>query len=142
MGEFRRVPFGKGRWTSKPLSSAETDGIRGPFMVEMWNEAEPDPVAMVRRRGNGWVPSSGRPSRRSGTRTVKKGARGSVWGTFIGRFLIGVINNGMNLLGISTCFQLVLKGLIGNTEKYCLTHRFLHGNVAAIDTENVVISWI
>jgi len=41
-----------------------------------------------------------------------KGGRGSVWGTFIGSLLIGVINNGMNLLGISPYFQQVVKGLI------------------------------
>jgi ribose/xylose/arabinose/galactoside ABC-type transport system permease subunit len=40
------------------------------------------------------------------------GGRGSVWGTFIGALLIGVINNGMNLLGISPYFQQVVKGLI------------------------------
>lgn len=40
------------------------------------------------------------------------GGRGSIWGTFIGSLLIGVLNNGMNLLGISPYFQQVVKGLI------------------------------
>jgi len=44
--------------------------------------------------------------------TSLMGGRGSVWGTFIGAMLIGTINNGMNLLGISSYFQLVVKGLI------------------------------
>jgi ribose/xylose/arabinose/galactoside ABC-type transport system permease subunit len=44
--------------------------------------------------------------------TSLMGGRGSVWGTLIGALLIGVINNGMNLLGISSYFQLVVKGLI------------------------------
>jgi ribose transport system permease protein len=44
--------------------------------------------------------------------TSLMGGRGSVWGTLIGALLIGVINNGMNLLGISPYFQLVVKGLI------------------------------
>lgn len=44
--------------------------------------------------------------------TSLMGGRGSVWGTFIGALLIGTINNGMNLLGISSYFQLVVKGLI------------------------------
>jgi ribose transport system permease protein len=44
--------------------------------------------------------------------TSLNGGRGSVWGTFIGSLLIGVINNGMNLIGISSYFQLVVKGLI------------------------------
>jgi ribose transport system permease protein len=42
--------------------------------------------------------------------TSLMGGRGSVWGTLIGALLIGVINNGMNLLGISPYFQLVVKG--------------------------------
>jgi ribose transport system permease protein len=44
--------------------------------------------------------------------TSLMGGRGSVWGTLIGALMIGVINNGMNLLGISPYFQLVVKGLI------------------------------
>jgi len=44
--------------------------------------------------------------------TSLSGGRGSIWGTFIGALMIGVINNGMNLLGISSYFQLVVKGLI------------------------------
>jgi ribose transport system permease protein len=44
--------------------------------------------------------------------TSLMGGRGGVWGTLIGALLIGVINNGMNLLGISPYFQLVVKGLI------------------------------
>ncbi len=44
--------------------------------------------------------------------TSLAGGRGSIWGTFIGALLIGVINNGMNLLGISPYFQQVVKGFI------------------------------
>ncbi|GAB1483136.1 hypothetical protein MASR2M78_19520 [Treponema sp.] len=44
--------------------------------------------------------------------TSLNGGRGSVWGTLIGSLLIGVINNGMNLLGISPYFQLIVRGLI------------------------------
>ncbi|MEI6877072.1 MAG: ribose ABC transporter permease [Spirochaetota bacterium] len=44
--------------------------------------------------------------------TSLNGGRGSIWGTFIGALMIGVINNGMNLLGISSYFQLVVKGFI------------------------------
>jgi ribose transport system permease protein len=44
--------------------------------------------------------------------TSLSGGRGGVWGTLIGALLIGVINNGMNLLGISPYFQLLVKGLI------------------------------
>jgi ribose transport system permease protein len=44
--------------------------------------------------------------------TSLNGGRGSIWGTFVGALMIGVINNGMNLLGISSYFQLVVKGFI------------------------------
>jgi ribose/xylose/arabinose/galactoside ABC-type transport system permease subunit len=40
------------------------------------------------------------------------GGRGSVWGTLAGALLIGTINNGMNLLKISSYYQLVVKGAI------------------------------
>ncbi len=44
--------------------------------------------------------------------TSLNGGRGSLFGTFVGALMIGVINNGMNLLDISPYFQLVVKGLI------------------------------
>jgi ribose/xylose/arabinose/galactoside ABC-type transport system permease subunit len=44
--------------------------------------------------------------------TSLNGGRGSVWGTLIGALLIAIINNGMNLLGISPYFQQLVKGII------------------------------
>lgn len=44
--------------------------------------------------------------------TSLMGGRGSVWGTLVGALLIGAINNGMNLLLISSYYQLVVKGII------------------------------
>lgn len=44
--------------------------------------------------------------------TSLMGGRGGVWGTLIGALLIGTLNNGMNLLGISSYWQAVVKGLI------------------------------
>ncbi len=44
--------------------------------------------------------------------TSLMGGRGSVWGTLIGALLIGTINNGMNLLMISSYYQLVVKGIL------------------------------
>ena len=44
--------------------------------------------------------------------TSLSGGRGSIIGTLIGALLIGTINNGMNLLGISPYFQQVVKGLL------------------------------
>ncbi len=40
------------------------------------------------------------------------GGRGSVIGTVIGALIIGVINNGLNLMGIHSFWQMVVKGLI------------------------------
>ncbi len=44
--------------------------------------------------------------------TSLSGGRGTIIGTLIGALLIGVINNGMNLLGISPYFQQVVKGCL------------------------------
>jgi ribose/xylose/arabinose/galactoside ABC-type transport system permease subunit len=44
--------------------------------------------------------------------TSLNGGRGGVWGTLVGALLISVINNGMNLLGISPYYQLLVKGII------------------------------
>jgi ribose/xylose/arabinose/galactoside ABC-type transport system permease subunit len=44
--------------------------------------------------------------------TSLMGGRGSVWNTLIGALVIGVVNNGMNLMGVHTHYQLVAKGII------------------------------
>jgi ribose transport system permease protein len=44
--------------------------------------------------------------------TSLMGGRGSVWNTLMGALVIGVINNGMNLLGVHTHYQLLAKGTI------------------------------
>jgi len=38
------------------------------------------------------------------------GGRGSVLGTFLGAAIIGVLNNGMNLLDVSAFYQQIVKG--------------------------------
>jgi ribose transport system permease protein len=40
------------------------------------------------------------------------GGSGSVFGTLVGVFMLGFINNGLNLLGVSGFYQYVFKGLI------------------------------
>ncbi|NLG07630.1 MAG: ribose ABC transporter permease [Deinococcales bacterium] len=42
--------------------------------------------------------------------TSLAGGRGGVWGTLIGALIIGVINNGMNLLNVSSFYQQIVKG--------------------------------
>ncbi|QEN06449.1 ABC transporter permease [Oceanispirochaeta crateris] len=44
--------------------------------------------------------------------TSLSGGYGSVIGTFIGALIIGIVNNGMNLLGLSYFYQLIIKGII------------------------------
>lgn len=44
--------------------------------------------------------------------TSMSGGVGGVTGTIIGVFVIGIINNGLNLLGVSSYYQTVAKGLI------------------------------
>jgi len=44
--------------------------------------------------------------------TSLQGGYGSIWGTFIGAILIGIINNGMNILGVSSFLQQVVVGSI------------------------------
>lgn len=44
--------------------------------------------------------------------TSLTGGYGSILGTFIGALIIGVINNGMNLIGLDYFYQQIIKGLI------------------------------
>jgi ribose/xylose/arabinose/galactoside ABC-type transport system permease subunit len=44
--------------------------------------------------------------------TSLSGGRGRLWGTIIGVLMIGVINNGMDLLNVSSYYQQIVKGCI------------------------------
>ena len=44
--------------------------------------------------------------------TSPAGGVGTIAGTVVGSFLIGVMNNGMSLLGVSSFYQLIIKGVI------------------------------
>lgn len=44
--------------------------------------------------------------------TLQSGGKGSVLGTVIGIFIFGVIENGLNILGLPTYFKLLIKGLV------------------------------
>lgn len=44
--------------------------------------------------------------------TTLAGGEGSMAGTLLGAFLIGVLNNGLNLLNVSSFYQQVVKGLV------------------------------
>lgn len=44
--------------------------------------------------------------------TSMNGGRGKIYGTLIGVLIIAVLNNGLNILGISSYYQAVVKGLV------------------------------
>ncbi|MEH6858539.1 ribose ABC transporter permease RbsC, partial [Priestia megaterium] len=44
--------------------------------------------------------------------TSLSGGRGRIVGTLIGALIIGTLNNGLNLLGVSSFYQMVVKGIV------------------------------
>lgn len=44
--------------------------------------------------------------------TSMTGGRGTMWGTLVGALLIGTINNGLNLMGVSSFYQQIVKGIV------------------------------
>ena len=40
------------------------------------------------------------------------GGRGSIFGTVFGFMIIGVLDNGLNILNVSPFYQLIIKGVI------------------------------
>ncbi len=40
------------------------------------------------------------------------GGRGTVGGTIIGAFVIGILSDGLVMMGVSTFWQMVIKGLV------------------------------
>ncbi|HZG73666.1 MAG TPA: ribose ABC transporter permease RbsC [Chondromyces sp.] len=44
--------------------------------------------------------------------TSLSGGRGRIVGTLIGALIIGILNNGLNLLGVSSFYQMVVKGIV------------------------------
>jgi len=44
--------------------------------------------------------------------TSLSGGKGRIFGTLIGVLIIGVLNNGLNLLGVSSFYQQVIKGIV------------------------------
>lgn len=44
--------------------------------------------------------------------TSLMGGEGTIWGTVIGAFIIGILNNGFNLMNVSPFYQLIAKGAV------------------------------
>lgn len=74
--------------------------------------------ALVASRQNGASPTAGELAELDAIAAVViggtslKGGTGSVVGSLLGAFIIGLLNNGMDLLGVTSFYQMVFKGLI------------------------------
>lgn len=44
--------------------------------------------------------------------TAMSGGKGSIWGTVVGAIILGIINNMLNLMGVSPYLQGTVKGLV------------------------------
>lgn len=44
--------------------------------------------------------------------TSLSGGRGRLFGTLVGALIIGTLNNGLNLIGVSSFYQQVVKGIV------------------------------
>ena len=44
--------------------------------------------------------------------TSLAGGRGTIWGTIVGAFVIGILGDGLVMLGVSSFWQMVIKGLV------------------------------
>lgn len=44
--------------------------------------------------------------------TSLMGGKGKIWGTMIGALIIGVLNNGLNIIGVSAYWQQVIQGIV------------------------------
>ncbi len=44
--------------------------------------------------------------------TSLSGGRGTIWGTIIGAFVIGILGDGLVMLGVSSFWQMIIKGIV------------------------------
>lgn len=44
--------------------------------------------------------------------TSMSGGRGRIWGTIVGAFVIGILSDGLIMMGVSSFWQMVIKGLV------------------------------
>ena len=44
--------------------------------------------------------------------TSLSGGKGRIFGTLVGALIIGTLNNGLNLLGVSSFYQQIVKGIV------------------------------
>ena len=92
------------------IEGAATDGISGfmsalsgLILLSRLNSAQPT-------LGSGYEMDAIAATALGGT--SMSGGRGKIQGTLIGVLIIAVLNNGMNILGISSYYQDVVKGIV------------------------------
>jgi ribose transport system permease protein len=83
--------------------SGALSALAGIILISRLNSADPNAGASYELDAIAAVVLGG---------TSLSGGKGSIVGTLIGALIIGVLNNGLNLLNVSPFYQLVVKGLV------------------------------
>ncbi|QBO37044.1 ribose ABC transporter permease [Periweissella cryptocerci] len=77
--------------------------VAGTILTSRLNSAQPDAGMSYEMDAIAAVVLGG---------TSLAGGKGRIFGTLIGALIIGTLNNGMNLLGISSFYQQIVKGIV------------------------------
>lgn len=108
IGSNERAAF----WAGVPIKSVTSlvyiimgllSGLAGLLLTARLNGADPNAGQLFELDAIAAVVIGG---------TSLKGGQGSIMGTFIGVLTIATLNNGMDLLGVPSFYQMVFKGLI------------------------------
>nr|WP_202404955.1 ribose ABC transporter permease [Shimazuella alba] len=83
--------------------SGALSALAGIILISRLNSADPNAGASYELDAIAAVVLGG---------TSLSGGKGSILGTLIGALIIGVLNNGLNLLNVSPFYQLVVKGFV------------------------------
>lgn len=118
-----RTTFGKhiyatgGNETAAKLSTVDTDKIKISVYIISGILASLAAVLYL-SRFNSVYPTAGTSAELDAIAAVviggtsMSGGRGKIVGTFVGILIIGVMNNGLNLIGVSSFYQEIIKGLV------------------------------
>lgn len=99
---FSGVPIGKVKWLVYAIMGL-LSGLGAVLLTSRLNSAVPTSGQLFELDAIAAVVIGG---------TSLKGGSGSVLGSFVGALMIGTLNNGMDMLGVPSFYQMVFKGLI------------------------------